>query len=134
MASGTAYGVADNIANADTRPRNERFRPSITLTRIDLFDDDGSTGGRVEITTIRRDTRRASAPSHDGAAHTVKAAAQVTEEPSHRSGTSCSGRRRSNRRSPSSIRCPLVSRRAPREPFRGGGAIRHDVARSIAAP
>src|SRR5262252_7472675 len=47
MASGTAYGVADNIANADTRPRNERFRPSMTLSRIDLLGDDSNTGGPV---------------------------------------------------------------------------------------
>jgi hypothetical protein len=42
MASGTVYGVADSIANADTRPRNDRFRPSITLTRIDLIGNNGN--------------------------------------------------------------------------------------------
>src|SRR5215471_21526358 len=133
MASGTAYGVADSVANADTRPRNERFRPSMRLTRIDLFGDDGSTGGRVEITTIRHDIRRAAPSPMTVAAQTKKVAAQVTGGLSHRSGTSCSGCRRSNRRSPSSIHCPPESRKSLRELFRGG-TIGHDVARSIAMP
>src|SRR4030095_1790477 len=124
MASGTAYGVAENVANADTRTRNERFRPSMTLIRIDLF-------GGV------RDPPRRCLPDileYRGSLPTGILAARITGALSHRSGTSCSGHRRLSGQSPSSTHCPPESRRAPREPFRGGGTTRHDVARSIAGP
>src|SRR6266481_5527485 len=110
MASGTAYGVQEHVASADTRTRNERFKPSMTLTRIALFGE------------------------YPCSSPTRILAAQITEGLSHRSDTSCSGYRRSNRQSPSSTHCPPESRRAPREAFRGGGATRHDVARSIVGP
>src|SRR6266850_732492 len=99
MASGNAYGVAEHVANTDTRARNERFRPSMTLIRIDLFGGgDTARRGLPDILECR------------GSLPTGILATRIIGGLSHRSGTSCSGHRRLNRQSSSSTHCPPESR------------------------